>query len=97
VHSEQPRDTPTRTNFCTWLIQTACEWRYTWPTIIIFTAKAWFYLNRLVNTCNNWQWSSENPGVLHEVPLHDSKVWCGTSVRRITDSIFLWIHLTRVY
>jgi len=38
-----------------------------------------------MNMCNNQYWSSEDPRVLNEEPLHDPKVgvWCGISVRQI--------------
>ncbi|PNF34202.1 hypothetical protein B7P43_G17545, partial [Cryptotermes secundus] len=57
---------------------------------VFFTDEAWFHLSGYVNSQNNRIWSSENPNVLHEKPLHCQKigVWCAVSRRRIVGSIF---------
>jgi hypothetical protein len=50
-----------------------------------------FYSNEHISMHSNQYWSSENPGVLHEAPLHDSKVgfWCRISATgRIIGPIF---------
>ncbi|PNF22643.1 hypothetical protein B7P43_G07109, partial [Cryptotermes secundus] len=51
--------------------------------------EAWFHLSGYVNSQNNRIWSSDNPHVLHEKPLHCQKigVWCAVS-RRIVGPIF---------
>jgi hypothetical protein len=82
VHSLQPRDPATKTNCCNWIIldYPVSEWRYTWPTITIFTNEAWYYLNGHVNTYDN-----------RYSPLNNPKcdVQCGISAMRIIISIFM--------
>jgi hypothetical protein len=43
-----------------------------------------------INSQNSWFWSSENPHVFHEVPLHSQKIgcWCEISRKRIVAPIF---------
>jgi hypothetical protein len=38
-----------------------------------------------VNSQSSWYWSLENPGHIHELPLHYEKigVWCGLSASRV--------------
>jgi hypothetical protein len=47
-------------------------------------------MNGHVNTQNNRYWSTENPFLQHEIPLHKVivGVWCALSKRRIIGSIF---------
>jgi Zn-finger protein len=42
--------------------------------------KAWFSLNGYINSENNRVWSTENCHDLHEVPLHDLKVWVSYAI-----------------
>jgi inhibitor of nuclear factor kappa-B kinase subunit alpha len=60
------------------------------PNLIFFSDEAWFYLNGEVNTQNSRYWSDSNPRLIHEVPLHDSKigVWCGFRQDKIVGPIF---------
>lgn len=46
---------------------------------IILSDEAHFWLNGFVNKQNMRYWSSNNPHILHESPLHPQKitVWCG--------------------
>ncbi|KAJ4437284.1 hypothetical protein ANN_17422 [Periplaneta americana] len=44
------------------------------PTEINFTDEAWFHLHGHVIMQNNRYWSTENPHLIHETPLHDEKV-----------------------
>jgi hypothetical protein len=55
-----------------------------------FFDDAWFHLSGYVNSQNSRFWSSENPHLLHEVPLHSHKIgcWCATSRKRIVGHIF---------
>jgi hypothetical protein len=52
--------------------------------------EAWFHLSGYVNSQNSWFWSSENPHLFHEVPLHSQKIgcWCAISRKRIVGPIF---------
>jgi hypothetical protein len=60
------------------------------PNLIFFSDEAWFYLNGEVNTQNSRYWSDSNPRIIHEFPLHDSKigVWCGLRQDKIVGPIF---------
>jgi hypothetical protein len=65
------------------------------PTIyvlenVFFSDKAWFHLSGYVNSQNSRFWSSENPHLFHEVPLHFQKTGCCcvTSCKRIVGPIF---------
>lgn len=57
---------------------------------VFFTDEAWFHLSGYVNSQNTRIWSTENPHVFHETPLHCLKigVWCAVSRRRIVGPIF---------
>lgn len=57
---------------------------------VFFSDEAWFHLSGYVNSQNTRIWSTENPHVLHENPLHCLKigVWCAVSRRRIVGPIF---------
>jgi hypothetical protein len=58
--------------------------------VFFFGDKVWFHLSGYVNSQNSRIWSTENPHVLHETPLHSQKigVWCAISRRRIVGLIF---------
>jgi hypothetical protein len=55
------------------------------PQLALFSDEAWFHLQGYINTQNNRYWSSENPHLTHEVPLHPLKfgVCCAVSARRV--------------
>lgn len=57
-----------------------------------FSEKAWLrlHISGYVNSQNTRIWSSDNPHVLHEQPLHSQKfvVWCVIFHRRIVGPIF---------
>ncbi|PSN47830.1 hypothetical protein C0J52_16446, partial [Blattella germanica] len=42
------------------------------------------------NSHNNCHWSTQNPNLIHQVPLHDLKigVWCTMRAKRVIESIF---------
>jgi hypothetical protein len=56
----------------------------------IFSDEAWFHLSGYVNSQNSRFWSSENPNLFHEVPLHSQKTgcWYAISRKRIVGPIF---------
>jgi hypothetical protein len=58
--------------------------------LTFFSDEAWFHLQGYINTQNNRYWSSQNPHLTHEVPLHPVKVvvWCPVSARRIAGLVF---------
>ena len=61
------------------------------PLLYFISDEAWFHLSRYVNSQNTHYWSSENPHVIHETPLHDLKigVWCAALGIKIVGPIFL--------
>ena len=61
------------------------------PLLYFMLDEAWFHLSEYVNSQNTRYWSSENPHVIHETPLHDLKigVWCAVSGTNVVDPIFL--------
>jgi hypothetical protein len=58
--------------------------------MFFFSNEAWFHLIGYVNSQNSRFWSSENPHLFHEVPLHSQKIgcWCAISRKRIVGPIF---------
>ena len=48
------------------------------PLLHFMSDQAWFHLTGHVNSQNTCYWSSENPHVIYETPLHDLKIgfWC---------------------
>jgi hypothetical protein len=41
--------------------------------LTLFSDEAWFHLQGYINTQNNRYWSSENPHLTHDAPLHPVK------------------------
>lgn len=60
------------------------------PTKIIMSDEAHFHLCGYVNKQNYRFWGTENPRILHEVPLHPLKVtvWCGIYGRNVIGPYF---------
>jgi hypothetical protein len=52
--------------------------------------ETWFHLQGYINAQNNCDWSSQNPHLTYEVPLHlkNVGVWCAVSVRRTVGPTF---------
>jgi hypothetical protein len=84
IHALQPRDPGSRVHFCNWFLQSVVEGEID-PQSKFFSDEAWFHLQGYINTQNNRHWSSQNPHLFYEVPLHPVKVcvWCAVSARRI--------------
>jgi hypothetical protein len=62
------------------------------PQLTFFSDEAFFHLQGYINTqINNRYWSSQNPHLTHEVPLHPVKVGvcCPVSARCIVGPVFL--------
>jgi hypothetical protein len=89
IHALQPRDSASRVHFCSWFLRLVVEVEID-PQLALFSDEAWFYMQGYINTQNNRYWSSQNPHLTHEVPLHPVKVgvWCAVSARRIVVPVF---------
>ena len=89
VQQLQPRDDQARINFCNWILQHIVDGIVN-PHLLIFSDEAWFHLSGHVSSQNHRYWSTENPRLIHEVPLHDQKigVWCAVTAERIIGPIF---------
>jgi hypothetical protein len=73
THALQPRDLASRIDFRSWFLQSVVEGEIN-PQLTFFSAEAWFHLQGYVNAQNNRYWSSQNPHLTHEAPLHPVKV-----------------------
>lgn len=89
VHELQEPDRGKRLQYCQWFL------RFIHNSVqvldyVFYSDEAWFHLSGYVNSQNNRYWSSENPNVFHETPLHSRKVgvWCAISRKRIVGPIF---------
>lgn len=89
VHELRPLDNEKRITFCNWVLHNIVDGIVD-PQLIIFSDEAWFHLNGHVASQNNRYWSTENPHLIHEIPLHDAKVgvWCAITAQRIIGPIF---------
>jgi hypothetical protein len=74
------------------MVPTICtKWcRYEYLGECVFTDEALFHLSGYVNSQNSRFWSSKNPHLFHEVPLHSQKIgcWCAISCKRSVGPIF---------
>jgi hypothetical protein len=82
-------DPVARIHFCNWFHQSVHDGEVD-PQLVFFSYKPWFSLCGEVNSQNNQFWSAENPGLIHELPLHGEKtgVWCVMSAPRLIGPIF---------
>jgi hypothetical protein len=73
-----------RDRFCSWYLCSFVEGEID-PQFSFLSDEVWFHLQGYIYTQNNCYWSSQNPHLTHEVPLHPLKVgaWCAISARRI--------------
>lgn len=78
-----------RVTFCRWLLNQVADGGLD-PFMFIMSDEAWFHLSGYVNGQNSRYWASENPHLIHEVPLHDQKigVWCAVLASRVIGPIF---------
>ena len=81
-------DKDKRLQYCRWLLSMVEEERLN-PLLYFISDEAWFHLSGYMNSQNTRYWSSENPHVIHETPLHDLKigVWCAVSGTKIVGAI----------
>lgn len=57
--------------------------------LVLFTNEAWFSLCREMNSQNNQYWSTENPRLIHKLPVPDKKLMFGAmSAHKIAGPIF---------
>jgi hypothetical protein len=73
LHALQSHDPDDMVKFYSWFLQSVVEGEID-PQLKFFAAEAWFHLQGYVNTQNNRYWSSQNPHLTDEVPLHPVKV-----------------------
>jgi AraC-like DNA-binding protein len=84
THQLLPTDLPARVHFCEW-ISLVTENDPHFLHRCYFSDEAWFHLDGYVNAQNSRHWSTENPHVIVERPLHPIKVgvWAAMSATRI--------------
>jgi hypothetical protein len=89
IHAMQPRDPTRRVYFCSWFLQFVAEGELD-PQLTFFPDEARFRLQRYKTTQNNRYWSSRNPYLTQEVPLHPVEVgiWSAVSARRFVAPVF---------
>jgi hypothetical protein len=79
-----PQDGPARLLFCEWINEVVTH-DPNFLTKVFFSDEAWFHLDGYVNSQNLRFWSTTNPHVIHEHPLHPVKlgVWAAMNSQRI--------------
>jgi hypothetical protein len=79
-----------RMRYCRWFRQFVRNGVDIFENAFFFFHEACFDLSGYVNSQNSWFWSSENPHLFHEVPLHSQKIccWCAISHKWIVGPIF---------
>jgi hypothetical protein len=84
-----------RVHFCSWFLQPVIEGKIN-TQLAFFSTEAGFHLQGYINTQHNRYWSSQNPHLIQEVPVHPVKVgvWCTVSARRFTGPVLLMQQLT---
>ena len=83
-----PADHPRRLAYCRWIVNNLMNDDLL--NLTFFSDEAWFHLSGYVNSQNMRMWSTDNPHVFTETPLHAQKigVWMAVSRRRIIGPIF---------
>jgi hypothetical protein len=71
VQELHPDDFPLRTEYCHWFLNTFDDGLL---EKTLFSDEAWFHLSGYVNSQNMRIWSTENPHVYVEAPLHPQKI-----------------------
>jgi hypothetical protein len=70
VHALKKHDPVSRISFCNWFLQSVHNGEVdAWS--VSFPYEAWFSLYGEVYSQNSLYSSAENPGLIHELPLHD--------------------------
>lgn len=89
VQELKQADFAARIRFCNWFLGSVHDGNLD-PQLMFMSDEAWFHLSGHVNSQNVRMWSTENPHIVQEVPLHPIKigVWCAVSARRIIGPVF---------
>jgi hypothetical protein len=89
IHALQPHDPASIVHFCIRFLQSVIEGEID-QQFTFFSDEAWLHLQGYINMQNNRYWSSQNPHLTHEVPLHPVKVgvWCAVTAG-IVGPVFL--------
>lgn len=89
VQSLKPTDNQKRLQFCEEMAR-RLEENVDQVNNLWMSDEAHFHLSGFVNKQNFRYWSEENPGAIHEKPLHAEKVtvWCAMSARGIIGPFF---------
>jgi transposase len=98
THQLLPADHQARVHFCEWL-GNVLQNDVSFLDNCYFTDEAWFHLNGYVNSQNSRHWCDKNPYIIHEEPLHSSKigVWAAMSAKRIFIVFFDSIITSAIY
>ena len=65
VYVLKEHDPVARIHFCSWFLR-SLHYGAFGPHLVCFSREAWFLLRVEVNSQNNWYWSAENAGLIHE-------------------------------
>jgi transposase len=98
VHELLPGDHEARVHYCEWITDVV-EHEEDFLDRCFFSDEAWFELSGYVNSQNSRYWSTDNPHLLHNHPLHPVKVgvWAAMTRRRIFFTFFNVIVNSEVY
>jgi hypothetical protein len=90
IHTLQLRDLASRVHFCSRTLQSVFKSKID-PQLTFFSDETWFHLQGYISTQIFRYWSSQNPPLTHEVPLHPVKVsvWWAVRARRIFGPVIL--------
>ena len=88
-HQIKPADRPTRTDFASFMLN-AIDDNPTLLKRVLFSDKATFHINGVVNRHNCRIWGSEQPNIVHEHVRDSPKVnvWCGLMHDRVIGPFF---------
>ncbi|RZC35577.1 hypothetical protein BDFB_015143 [Asbolus verrucosus] len=83
-----PADHPRRLAYCYWFNNNLMNDELL--NLTFFSDEAWFHLSGYINSQNMRMWSTDNPHIFIESPLHAQKigVWMAVSRRRIIGPFF---------
>lgn len=90
VHQLKEPDHVARVQYCRWFRRFVEEEGTQVFDKFFFSDEAWFHLDGQVNAQNSRTWSTFNPRLIRERPLHSEKigVWCAISRKRVIGPLF---------